>query len=207
MLSVSEASPRPDKRARILRNARTLILAVALALCIRTGLAQAYVVEGPSMEPTLENGERVLVVKFPFGLTLPAADEAILSWAEPDPGDVVILASPIDGTDLVKRVIGIAGDVVEIDRDVVRRNGTGIATGRSGRCIGPGGAPCAWREEQIGATLFRTRSTPGATPESHPAVIVPPGHVFVLGDHRDRSNDSRFFGVVPTTRIRGRVVM
>ena len=204
---MSDAASRSDKRARILRNARTVILAVALALCIRTGLAQAYVVEGPSMEPTLENGERVLVVKFPFGLTLPAADEAIVSWAEPDPGDVVILASPIDGTDLVKRVIGVPGDLVEIDRDIVLRNGIGIATGREGRCAGPGAEPCAWREEQIGGALFRTRFTPGATPESHPAVVVPPGHVFVLGDHRDRSNDSRFFGVVPTTRIRGRVLM
>lgn len=159
------------------------------------------------MEPTLANGERVLVVKYPFGLTLPAADHAIFSWSDPDAGDVVILSSPLDGTDLVKRVVGLPGDLVEIRDDGVLVNGRAISTGRSGRCDEVAGAPCEWREEQVGDAAWRTRFTPGNLRESQPPTIVPPGHIYVLGDHRDRSNDSRFFGAVPTDRLRGRVVM
>lgn len=192
-------------RHRLWDHARTIVVAVVLALCIRTGFAQAYVVEGPSMEPTLANGERVLVVKFPFGLTLPAAEEAVVTWSNPEPGDVVILSSPIDGTDLVKRVVGLPGDRIEVRDDIVYRNDQPISTGRSGSCQELTGTPCEWREERVGEHAWRTRFTPGGLRDTQLPTIVPEGHVFVLGDHRDRSNDSRFFGAVSLARLRGRV--
>ena len=192
----------------LLVHGRTILLAVLLAMGIRTGLAQAYLVEGPSMEPTLVDGERVLVAKFPYGLTLPASDEALVNWATPDVGDVVILASPLDGTDLVKRVVGLPGDIIEIRDDVVYRNTLPLATGRHGRCP-PGQSTepdCEWNEEGLGRSRrWHTHRSLFSIPDSQPAVAVPEGHVFVLGDHRDRSNDSRYFGTVPITRIRGQV--
>ena len=200
------AALEPGRRARrIWDHVRTVLIAIVLAMCIRTGFAQAYVVEGPSMEPTLDDGQRVLVVKYPFGLTLPAAEEALVTWSEPEAGDVVIFGSPLDGTDLVKRVVGVPGDIIEIRDDAVFRNGQPLATGRVGDCRTPTGIACEWREERLGEVAWQTRFDADALPETHPPQMVPPGHVFVLGDHRDRSNDSRFFGTVPTTRLRGRV--
>ena len=187
---------------------RTVILAVLLALTIRAGLAQAYLVEGPSMEPTLENGERVLVIKYPYGLTLPTADETLVNWSRPELGDVVILSSPIDGTDLVKRVVGLPGDRVSILDGEVFVNGAPLATGVTGDCPPPSSDEgCIWTEERStsGAT-WHTRRSPYSVPETHPPIVVPQGSVFVLGDHRDRSNDSRYFGPVSISRVRGRVV-
>lgn len=185
---------------------RTIVLAVLLALGIRAGLAQAYLVEGPSMEPTLENGERVLVVKYPYGLTLPTADEALVSWSGPEVGDVVILSSPIDGTDLVKRVVGLPGDRVAILDGEVFVNGVPLATGVTGDCPPARDEGCIWTEERSGSVRWHTRRSPYSVPETHPPIVVSQGAVFVLGDHRDRSNDSRYFGPVTVSRLRGRVV-
>jgi signal peptidase I len=190
------------------RHLRTILLAVLLALTIRTGIAQAYVVEGPSMMPTLIDGDRVLVVKYAYGLTLPFADEALFTWANPEPGDVVILTSPIDGTELVKRVVGVPGDTIQVSDDLVYRNGAALSTGVTGPCPQTEtGDECQWYEEGVGEHTWRAQRSPSSASYSLPeAVAVPEGQVFVLGDHRDRSNDSRFFGAVPVARIRGRVV-
>ncbi len=203
----SPAAEAPKKR-RIWEHVRTVLLALMLALTIRTGLAQAYLVEGPSMEPTLENGQRVLVVKYPYGLTLPSADEALISWAAPVRGDVVILSSPLDGTDLVKRVVALGGDTIEVVDGHVLVNGQPLATGRTGSCEPAAGEDdCMWEEERSSdGRAWTTRRAPDSFPETLPPVAVPAGQVFVLGDHRDRSNDSRYFGCVPMTRLRGRVV-
>jgi signal peptidase I len=195
--------PSSKNRQWLLTHGRTILLAVLLALGIRTGLAQAYLVEGPSMEPTLANGQRVLVVKFPYGLTLPAAEEALVTWATPDISDVVILASPLDGTDLVKRVVGLPGDVIEIHDDVVIRNGRPLATGRHGSCGSD--EQCEWFEEAIGGSAWLTHRSVNTIPDTQPPVLVPEGQVYVLGDHRDRSNDSRYFGTVAISRLRGKV--
>ncbi len=195
------------KRGLRWEHVRTVALAVLLALSIRAGLAQAYLVEGPSMEPTLQNGERVLVVKYPYGLTLPTAEQALINWSRPELGDVVILASPIDGTDLVKRVVGLPGDRVAIRDGEVFVNGRALATGVTGDCPPPVDEEgCVWTEESSGPNHWHTRRSPYSVPETHPPIIVPQGSVYVLGDHRDRSNDSRYFGPVAVSRVRGRVV-
>lgn len=203
-----EAAARPSRRRGFRwEHVRTVALAVLLALSIRAGLAQAYLVEGPSMEPTLTNGERVLVVKYPYGLTLPTADEALVNWSRPEVGDVVILSSPIDGTDLVKRVVALAGDRVSIRDGEVFVNDQPLASGNTGDCPSPSeDEGCVWTEEQFGPVHWHTRRSPYSVPETHPPIIVPQGAVYVLGDHRDRSNDSRYFGPVGVSRVRGRVV-
>ena len=94
---------------KIAQNLRTIGGAVLLALVIRTCLFEAFEIEGPSMEPTLLNGDRVVVSKFVYGLFLPFRDQADISWGGPDVGNVVIIKSPADGVDIVKRVIGVSG--------------------------------------------------------------------------------------------------
>ncbi len=92
--------------------ARTLLLALFLAFGVRTGVAQAYVIEGPSMEPTILPGERITTLRCAYGLSLPFVRDAVVMWSSPSVGDVVVLQSPADDEDLVKRVVGVAGDVI-----------------------------------------------------------------------------------------------
>src|SRR5688500_17661074 len=100
------APPEETRWQRTKANLKTIGGAVALALFIRIVLFEAFEIEGPSMQPTLLNGDRVVVAKFLYGLFLPFTTEAIVTWGLPDPGDVVIVKSPADDIDIVKRVIG-----------------------------------------------------------------------------------------------------
>lgn len=194
---------------------RTLALVAAVALSIRFAIVQPYRIEGPSMEPTLLDGDQVFVAKFAYGFFPPFGQHALLHWADPDLGDVVILNSPADGKDIVKRVVGVAGDTIEVRDHVVWRNGHPVPRDVVGPCqhetVYPG--PCMVYRERIDGITYEVSRTPGpSTPfasgslANAPAVKVPPGYVYVLGDHRDHSNDSRAIGVIPVDRIAGRVL-
>lgn len=191
-------------------NLRTVFFAVVLAMTFRTGVAQAYVVEGPSMEPTVFEGERLMVFRGAYGLSLPFVTHSVVSWSEPSVGDVVVVTSPLDGEDLVKRVIGVPGDVIEIREGVVFRNAEPFSVAEEGECalerqIDPS-ATCVLLSESTASRVWLTSLSDPTDVSSMPPVEVPPGHVFVLGDHRDRSNDSRRLGPIPASRLRGRVL-
>ena len=195
--------------ARIASNFRTITGAVLLALVIRTCLFEAFEIEGPSMEPTLLNGDRVVVSKFAFGLFLPLRDHAEFSWGQPNIGDVVIVKSPADGVDIIKRVIGVAGDFIEMRADRVYRNGQALPATDVGPCTSGSGSvqpDCRVYESKIGDRTFHI-STAHISADPFP-MRVPEGHIYVLGDHRDHSNDSRnpMLGAVPINRIKGRAL-
>ncbi|MFO0686452.1 MAG: signal peptidase I [Sandaracinus sp.] len=205
-----KAAPPPEE-GRIGATIRTVLGAFLLAFFIRIVLFEAFEIDGPSMEPTLLDGDRVVVSKFPFGLFLPFTDDAVVSWGMPDAGDVVILKSPADGVDIVKRVIGTPGDRIEIRDDEVFRNGESIRIRVLGPCQEDASSEenpsdCEWVEEGIAGRTWRTSHSLLAMHESMPEQTVPPGHIFVLGDHRDRSNDSRNprVGMIPIGRVKGR---
>jgi signal peptidase I len=200
---------------RIAANLKTIGGAVLLALLIRTCLFEAFEIEGPSMEPTLLNGDRVVVSKFSFGLFLPLRDHADLTWGEPDVGDVVIIKSPADGVDIVKRVIGIGGDFIEMRADRVYRNGKALPAVDAGPCVEgigkvedgkEGSATCRRYESKVGDEVFHF-STARVGYDPIPT-RVPPHHIYVLGDHRDHSNDSRnpMLGAIPVNHIKGRAL-
>lgn len=211
-----EAAPATDgtdaRWERTKANGKTIGGAVLLALFIRIVLFEAFEIDGPSMEPTLLNGDRVVVAKFLYGLFLPFTNEAVMTWGMPEAGDVVIVRSPFDNIDIVKRVIGVPGDTVEIRDDMVYRNGEPIQVGAPAPCVNEYGETmepdCQWIEERIGQETWHTSRSDLTVPDTIESVVVPAGHIFVLGDHRDRSNDSRNprVGMIPISRVKGRAL-
>ncbi len=214
---VNEKGAAPRQRQRpveddsLAANMKTIVGAIALALFIRIVFFEAFAIDGPSMEPSLLNGDRVVVAKYPYGLFLPFSREAIVNWGSPDVGDVVIVKSPQDEEDIVKRVIGVAGDTVSMVDGRVFRNGEAIATVEVGPCeessqkvVDP---DCRVYQESVGDISWLTsygdldfvqRDLANWAP-----VTVPDGHIVVLGDHRDQSNDSRRIGLIPLNRVKG----
>lgn len=162
---------------------------------------EAYEADGPSMQPTLLHGDRFIVDRGAYGLRLPGMDRPVASWGTPSPGDVLVVRSPFDGIDIVKRVIAVGGDEVEIRDDEVYLNGRSLTrqpyrTDGEERTAVEGVGDREW-------SVTASRFTP---PERHGPVTVTHGEIFVLGDHRDRSNDSRYIGGVPLENIIGRAV-
>jgi signal peptidase I len=211
---MAETAPSQTRSRRIAEGARTLGLSVLFAFTVRIGVAQAYEVDGPSMEPTLFQGERVLALRCAYGLSIPWFTDALVMWSQPDPGDVVIVQSPVDGADLVKRVIGLPGDVIEVRGTEIIRNGEPLSATEMGPCdpareLDPS-PRCRVFSVHIpledGARTHTTSLSEEELPRPPLTWVVPPDHVFVVGDHRDRSNDSRAFGPIPMSRVRARVL-
>jgi len=204
-------------------NFNTILGAIALALLLRIVLIEPFEIDGPSMEPSLYDGDRIVVSKVSFGLFLPGMSESVLSWGTPSLGDIVILNSPQansrgEHVDIVKRVIGLEGDIIEVRDSLVYRNGEILPTRLIGPCereaqlnLDP---HCKVFEQEIDGTPFLLSRAAPKEGEAHfihhdidsPPRIVPEGHVFVLGDHRDHSNDSRNIGPIPIRRIKGKAL-
>ena len=147
---------------------QTLVLSLLLALAIRAFVAESFVVQGHSMEPTLHHGERVLVFKLSY------------RWRAPRPGEIVVFRPPQQpGGEYIKRVIAGAGSTVWLEDGRVYRDGHPVP------------------EPYV---TFPDRA-------DLPPTEVPPGTVFVLGDNRPSSYDSRSFGPVPVDRLDGRAVL
>jgi signal peptidase I len=160
-----------------------LAVALILALIIRSFVVQAFKIPSESMVETLLVGDHLLVSKFAYGIKLPFTDKTLIKTGDPERGDVIVFEYPENrDLDYIKRIIGLPGDVVELKNNVLYRNGQKVEEPykRVEAVPGPG-----------------TRSTWG--PET-----VPEGQYFVMGDNRDHSQDSRYWGFVPREYIRGK---
>ena len=190
--------------------AKPLLIVLIVLGSFRSAVADWNDVPTGSMKPTILEGDRVFVNKLAYGLRVPFTDWWIAQWAGPERGDVVICYAPDTGDRLVKRVVGRPGDVIELRNDVLFINGkpAGYETldERFVKQIEPDQRPKhLFAAERLGDKLHPVMLTPGIPAQrSFGPVTLPPDHYFVMGDNRDASRDSRFFGFVPRNEIVGR---
>jgi signal peptidase I len=194
-------------------------VAVAVALLLRAFVVEAFQIPSGSMIPTLEIGDHIFVSKFAYGLSIPFTDNKVMQYAQPSRGDVIVFKYPLDhSTDYIKRVVGLPGDTVEVRRQELFLNGQLVPRERVPRDChysepGPHGPPadehdCELWIESLGNKRHETISEPPPhNGRDYARHVVPPGHVFVMGDNRDNSSDSRVWGDVDFNLIKGRALI
>ena len=174
-------------KSKVREYAEAIILALILALFIRTFVVQAFKIPSPSMVPTLLVGDHILVNKFLFGFRVPFADGKIIAIREPERGDVIVFRYPRDRKlDFIKRCVAVGGETVEVREKQVFINGEAVEFEQA-----------VFLDE---GSLLTGRDTFGP-------VTVPDGKVFVMGDNRDNSNDSRFWGYVDLKDVKGKAMV
>jgi signal peptidase I len=190
---------------------RSTLLFLCLMLGFRSAWADWVTVPTGSMNPTILEGDRVLVDKHVFGLRIPFTRVHLTAGEGPVRGDIVVFDSPLDGTSLVKRVIGVPGDVVALEGDRLTVNGQparytikDVSTVRGLLASTAQQHPLLLHEAGLGKPHDVMILPDRLARRSLDAVVVPEGAYFMMGDNRDNSADSRYFGFVPRRDIIGR---
>lgn len=164
-----------------------LVTALLLALLIRAFVIQAFKIPTGSMETTLLVGDHILVNKFIYGTKLPFSDKRILAVRKPLRGDIVVFKYPSDpGKDFIKRIIAVEGDVIESRNKAIFINGNQV--------------------EQPFARYTDKRMRPFDRRDNFGPVLIPKDRYFVMGDNRDQSYDSRYWGLVEMNDIKGKAL-
>lgn len=186
--------------------------AFGLWLVLSTFLVQAYFIPSPSMERTLMVGDVLFVNKFLFGAKLPVIDVRMPAIREPRRGDIVVFMSPIEDSILVKRLIAVGGDTVAMRGGVLYRNGVALQEPYA-QSTDPAYSLDLIPDEGASRRQMRAMQLPhyvgGDTaaylPDVHDwgPLLVPPDSLWMMGDNRDASRDSRFWGFVPRKNVRG----
>lgn len=184
---------------------------MALVMCsIRSSLADWNDVPTGSMKPTIIEGDRVFVNKLAYDLKVPFTTWHLAEWSSPQRGDIVVFNSPHDGQRLVKRVIGVPGDTVELRNENLFINGEPVAYASldknvTARLGDTERNTSLFATEQLSAHPHPVMSTPSLpAPRNFGPQQVPADEYFMMGDNRDNSFDSRFWGSVPRQQIIGR---
>ncbi len=185
--------------------------ALGIWLLLSTFVVQAYFIPSPSMEKTLMVGDVLFVNKFLFGAKVPIVDIRTPAVREPTPGDIVVFMSPIEDSILVKRLIAVSGDTIAMRQGAMYRNGVALEEPYI-QSDNP-----TWTLDPRSRQEMRARQLPqyiGPAPEAYlPDVhdwgplLVPRDSLWMMGDNRDGSRDSRFWGFVPRRNVRGTPVL
>ena len=189
---------------------RPLLITLLIVCAVRSSLADWNDVPTGSMKPTIIDGDRVWVNKLAYDLKLPFTTCHLAEWNNPQRGDIVVFFSPHDGQRLVKRVIGLPGDTIELRNNVLVINAESvkylpIAEGLLHDLASADHAGRVFATERLPGQTHAVAGTP-ATPamRSFAPVRVPEGNYFMMGDNRDDSFDSRYWGCVARSKIVGR---
>ena len=179
-----------NPKSKLREYVEAILLAIVIAFFIRTFVIQAYKIPSGSMKPTLLIGDHILVSKFNYGIKLPFIRSTLIPVGTPKRGDIVVFIYPEDRSkDFIKRLIGLPGDTIEIRDKKVFLNGQ------------PMNDPHAVHSDSLvipGAVQPRDNFGP---------IKVPEGKLFVMGDNRDESYDSRFWGFVDVKDVLGKALI
>lgn len=168
----------------------SIIIALMLAFFIRTFIIQAFKIPSGSMKPTLQVGDQIIVNKFIYGVKIPIIHKTIVPISNPKRGDIVVFIYPQDRSlDFIKRVIGIAGDRIVIKNKKIYLNGLPDNDNHG-----------VYTDHTIIPGTEQPRDNMGP-------IVVPAGDIFVMGDNRDNSYDSRFWGFVNLRDVLGKAVI
>jgi signal peptidase I len=177
-------------KSRTREYVESLLIAVFLAFFVRSFVVEAFTIPSSSMEPTLLVGDYLLVNRLSYVMKVPFTDIVLLNLGEPKRGDTIVFRYPVDHTkDFIKRVVAREGDTVEIREKVVYVNGLKTEDGNA-RFADPNIIPGNLSER-----------------DNFGPVIVPKGSYFAMGDNRDNSLDSRFWGFVKKDELIGRAII
>jgi signal peptidase I len=194
---------------QLLREWRGTILTLALILCFRASYADWMVVPSGSMNPTIIEGDYIFADKDAYGLRIPFTHIRLTRGADPQRGDIAVFDSPADGIRLVKRVIGVPGDVIEMRDEVLYINGKrqtfSSNSGAHELLESTQRTNPQFVTEQLGNTPHAVMLLPQIMARRNFAPItIPAEHYLMLGDNRDNSADSRYFGLVSRELFVGR---
>ena len=189
---------------------RPLLILLLIVFSIRSSLADWNDVPTGSMRPTILEGDRIWVNKLAYDLKVPFTTWHIAEWSNPQRGDIAVFYSPYDGKRLVKRVVGLPGDTIELRNNVLVINGQPVEYQPIAEEIVQSLSPAdragrVFAMEQLPGQSHAVTGYPAATAtRSFPPQSVPEGRYFMMGDNRDDSFDSRYWGTVERKQIVGR---
>ena len=208
---------KPEYKTRLVRIWREwisgILLVIVLTTSFRSAIADWNDVPSGSMIPTILEGDRIFVNKLAYDLKFPFTTRHLASWDNPRRGDIVVFYSPADERRLVKRVVGLPGDILSMKDNQLLLNGEAISYDSLDPEIMERYAPhpdlvYRFYTETLGDMKHPVMLTPALpSRRSFDPVRVPERGYFMMGDNRDNSGDSRYFGFVERDRILGRVVV
>jgi signal peptidase I len=182
--SKKSRKPKADKKDVAMEWAKSIVIALILALITRATVVQAFRIPTESMKDTLLKGDFLLVNKFIYGSKIPFTDFRLPEIRGPKRGDVIVFEHPTEKKDYIKRCIGLAGDTIELKNDVLYVNGE----------------PVDEPYKLIGTSYVGHRSNYGP-------ITVPEGKLFMLGDNRHNSSDSRVWGMLDARYLKGKAMV
>ncbi|MBI2877690.1 MAG: signal peptidase I [Candidatus Tectomicrobia bacterium] len=189
-LEIAQVEDVIQRKSVVREYAEALVYAIILALVIRTFVVQAFKIPSGSMIPTLLSGDHILVNKFIYGVKVPFTDTTLVHFKKPQRGDIIVFKYPEDEKrDFIKRVVGLPGETVEIHNKQVYINGKALKESYT-----------IYRDEGYLPDSTSPRDNYGPT-------RISAGHLFVMGDNRDNSMDSRFWGFLDETKIKGKAFL
>lgn len=186
-----------------------LFFIVFVVIPVKSSLADWNWVPTGSMNPTILEGDLIYVNKIAYDLRIPLTMHRLAKWSDPKRGDIVICFSPDDGVRLVKRVIGLPGDTIEMKNNTLSLNGESVGYTKIGwndtkLLSGKRRVKCVLAIEDLDGVAHSVMSIPSIQAmRSFGPVTVPQGSYFIMGDNRDSSRDSRYFGFVDRESIIG----
>jgi signal peptidase I len=179
-----------NKKKIVWEYAKAIITALILAMLIRTFIIQAFKIPSGSMIPTLLVGDHILVNKFLYGTKIPFSGKRVFMFKKPEKGDIIVFKYPENPSkDFIKRVVAIEGDVIESKNKMVHVNGNKV-------------------NEPYAQHTDSSMRPMGIEPrDNFGPVIVPKNKYFVMGDNRDQSYDSRYWGYVDIKDVKGKALI